>query len=101
MPPEQGRSLLFEVRSRPLTGSTNAKLEPRSLLRGLIEAEVDLRAAKSEVAQFPATEMAQHRQRSVTFATRDRDRNQAIDKTARARQKHGGSAPCNWRGSGG
>lgn len=44
--------------------------------------------------------MAQHRKRGVTLATRDRGRHHAIDQTARAHQKNGGSAPCNWRGSG-
>ena len=92
---------LFEARFLPLTGSTNAELDPRSLARRLLETDVDLRAVKPEVSQFPAIEMAQHRQRGVTLATRDRGRNQMIDKAARARQKHGGSAPCNWRGSGG
>ena len=92
---------LFEARFLPLTGSTNAELDPRSLPRGLLDTEVDLRAVKPEVSQFPAIEMAQHRQRGVTLASRDRGRNQMIDKAARARQKHGGSAPCNWRGSGG
>ena len=92
---------LFEARFLPLTGSTNAELNPRSLPRGLLETEVDLRAVKPEVSQLPAIEMAQHRQRGVTLATRDCRRHQAIDKTARARQKHGGSAPGNWRGSGG
>ena len=92
---------LFEVRSCPLAGGTSAELHPRSFPRGLLETEVDLRAVKPEVSQFPAIEMAQHRQRGVTLATRDRGRDQVIDKAARARQKHGGSPPCNWRGGGG
>ena len=92
---------LLEVRSRRQTSRTDAELDPRSFLRSLIEAEADLRAVKPEVLQFAAIEMAQHRQRSVTLATRNRGRHQAIDKAARARQKNGGSAPCNWRGSGG
>ena len=91
----------LEVRSRRQTGGADAELDPRSFARGLIEAEVDLRAVKSEILQLPAIEMAQHRQRGVTLATRDRRRHQAIDKAARARQKQGSSAPCNWRGGGG
>ena len=70
--PRNRAGLLFEVRSRPLTAGTNAELDPRSFLRGLIEPEVDLRAVKPEVSQFPAIEMAQHRQRGVTLAPRDR-----------------------------
>ena len=96
-----GQKPLFELRSRPLTGRTNAELNPRSLPRGLLETEVDLRAVKPEVSQLPAIEMAQHRQRGVTLTTRDRGRHKVIDKAAGARQEHGGSAPCNWRGGGG
>ena len=92
---------LFEARSLPLTGSTNAELDLRSLPRGLLQTEVDLRAVKPEVSQLPAIEMAQHRQRGVTLTTRDRGRHKVIDKAAGARQEHGGSAPCNWRGGGG
>ena len=92
---------LLEVRSRRQTSRTDTDLDPRPFLRSLIEAGADLRAVKPEVLQFAAIEMAQHRKRSVTLATRNRGRHQAIDKAARARQKNGGSAPCNWRGSGG
>jgi hypothetical protein len=92
---------LLEVRSRRQTSRTDTDLDPRPFLRSLIEAGAYLRAVKPEVLQFAAIEMAQHRKRSVTLATRNRGRHQAIDKAARARQKNGGSAPCNWRGSGG
>lgn len=101
IPRQQGSAPLLELRPRRQTGSADTELDSRPFLRGLIEAEADLRAIKSEVFQFPAIEMAQHRQRGVTLATRDRGRHQAIDKPARARQKNRGSAPCNWRGGGG
>lgn len=101
IPRQQGSSGLVEIRSRRQTTCTDAELDPSPFLRGLVEAEADLRAVKSEILQFPAVEMAQHRQRGVTLATRDRGRHQAIDQTTRARQKNRSSAPCNWRSSGG
>src|SRR6185312_1031302 len=67
MPPEQGASEL-----------PDAELHPRFLLRGLVEAEIDLRAGKSEVSQLPVIEAAQCGQRRLALATRDFSDNQAV-----------------------
>src|ERR1043166_479513 len=80
-------------------GSTKTELHPRSLLRGLVETEVDLRPVQSEVSQFPVIKATQRGQRRVALATRDLGCNQAVNKAARAHQEHGGSAPGNRSGS--
>jgi len=78
---------------------TKAELQPQSLLCSLVETEVDLRAVKPKVFQFPVIKATQRDQRRVAVATCDLGCNQAVDKTARAHQEHGGSAPGNRSGS--
>jgi hypothetical protein len=107
MPSAQGRHRqpglvglqLFEAGSSPPIDGNSLVLQPRSFLRGLFEAEIYLRVVNSNIPHFPAVEVAQRHPRRLTFAARDRGRDQVVDLTAQAREKNGGPPPGNWRGS--